>query len=154
MWTIRPAQVKDARKIQQHLHKAYRPIKKYGFNMEAVDVSVKRVEESIREDELYVIADEDDCIWGTVRLQDNDETRDTLSWFSIAPELKGQGLGKMLFEFAQERAKERGRKKLYLDTAKDHPWLPDMYRRWGCKEIGTIRWPGQNFDAVQFEIEL
>ena len=53
-----------------------------------------------------------------------------------------------------ERAKERGRKKLYLDTAKDHPWLPDMYRRWGCKEIGTIRWPGQNFDAVQFEIEL
>ncbi|MDR6224691.1 GNAT family N-acetyltransferase [Desmospora profundinema] len=155
MWTIRRAEPADSQAIRQQLHRAYRPIKKQGFNMEATDVSLRAVEESIWQDEIYVLVDGENRIQGTVRLQENDEpTVDTLGWFSVSPHLKGQGLGKMLMQVAEEQARKRGRRKLYLDTAKDHPWLPRFYEKFGYKKTGVIRWPGQNFEAVQFEKEL
>lgn len=122
--------------------------------MEATDVSLSRVEHSLKRDEIYILVDEEDQVKGTVRLQENDEKKDTLGWFSISPDLRGQGLGKMLMDYAEERARKRGRRKIYLDTAKEHPWLPKLYSKMGYKKIGVTRWPGQNFDAVQFEKEL
>jgi GNAT superfamily N-acetyltransferase len=154
MWTIRQAELSDAQAVRHQLHRAYRPIKEQGFNMEATDVSLQAVEESIVSDEIYLLVDEDDRVKGTVRLQKNNDEKDTLGWFSIAPEVSGRGLGKMLMDYAEERAKKRGRKKVYLDTAKEHPWLPKLYRKMGYKEIGVTRWPGQNFNAIQFEKKL
>ncbi|MFC4078259.1 GNAT family N-acetyltransferase [Salinithrix halophila] len=157
MWTIRKAKLDDAPSIREQLHKAYRPIKKQGFNMEATNVSLSAVEESVLRDEIYILLnDEDGQVQGTVRLKetDGDESLDHLGWFSISPDLKGQGLGKMLMDYAEEHSRKRGRRRIYLDTAKNHPWLPGLYEKLGYRKIGITRWPGQNFDAVQFEKEL
>ncbi|SFS59528.1 GNAT family N-acetyltransferase [Marininema halotolerans] len=156
MWMIRKANNEDAQAIQQQLHQAYRPIKKQGFNMEATDVSIVAIRESLLQDEIFVLVNQQGWIQGTLRLKKrwDNVKMDHLGWFSISPELKGLGLGRKLIAYAEEYARERGREGIYLDTAKDHPWLPALYEKLGYQKIGEIRWPSQNFDAVQFEKQL
>ncbi|SDW30942.1 N-acetylglutamate synthase, GNAT family [Marininema mesophilum] len=154
MWTIRKATLQDALSIQKQLHQAYRPIKKQGYNMEATDVSLETVEENVRQHEVFVLVNHERCIKGTVRLKNHSDDMDHLGWFSISPDLKGFGLGKKVIDYAEERSRKRGRHGIYLDTAKDHPWLPSLYEKLGYQKVGVIRWPDQNFDAVQFEKQL
>jgi len=61
-----------------------------------------------------------------------------LSWFCVAPELRGQGIGKQLLEFSIEKAKTDGKKFLRLYTSDDEneAEAQGLYEKYGFKAVG------------------
>ncbi len=73
----------------------------------------------------------------------------SLCQFAVAPELKGQGLGKQLHEAAAALAVEHGAKVLALDTAAPAKALISMYEAWGYSIVGEHDWrPHTNYPSV------
>jgi GNAT superfamily N-acetyltransferase len=59
-----------------------------------------------------------------------------IQFVSVAAELRGQGLGKMLMQKAEDWAREQGLGGMWLDTFAFQ--APDFYRSLGFVEFGTI----------------
>ena len=73
----------------------------------------------------------------------------SLCQFAVAPELKGQGLGKALHQAAAALAVEHGAKILALDTAAPAKSLIAMYEAWGYSVVGEHDWrPHTNYPSV------
>ncbi|MBN1545105.1 MAG: GNAT family N-acetyltransferase [Syntrophaceae bacterium] len=63
-----------------------------------------------------------------------------LAWFGICQELRGQGIGKNLINFAEEFAYDRGYRKLFIETYSG-PVFKDarvFYEKSGFRQAGTI----------------
>jgi GNAT superfamily N-acetyltransferase len=72
-----------------------------------------------------------------------------LCQFAVAPELKGQGLGKALHRAAAALAVEHGAKILALDTAAPAKSLIAMYEAWGYSIVAEHDWrPHTNYPSV------
>ena len=73
----------------------------------------------------------------------------TFGQFAVAPEYKGQGLGKQIHDFALAYAAERGCTRMALHTAQPATALIAMYRSWGYELAGTCDWrPHTNYLSV------
>lgn len=87
---------------------------------------------------LAYIALYDDIPVGACSLQLNDGVRPDLSpWFGdlvVDPKYQKQGIGKMLINAAQNKARELGFGKLYLFAF--DPTIPDYYARLGWTKLG------------------
>jgi GNAT superfamily N-acetyltransferase len=59
-----------------------------------------------------------------------------IQFLSVAPELRGQGLGEQLLDQAEAWAREQGLLGMWLDTFAFQ--APDFYRKVGFTEFGTI----------------
>lgn len=73
----------------------------------------------------------------------------TICQFAVAPELKGTGLGKLLYEAAESHAILNGGGTMALDTAAPAEALIAMYRGWGYDLVGEVDWrPHTNYLSV------
>ncbi|MBI5279647.1 MAG: GNAT family N-acetyltransferase [Burkholderiales bacterium] len=69
--------------------------------------------------------------------------------FSVAPRLKGQGIGKAIHDHALEVAYDHGCRTMALHTAQPATGLIAMYERWGYAHAGTCDWrPHTNYLSV------
>ncbi len=59
-----------------------------------------------------------------------------IQFVSVAADLRGQGLGRMLMQEAEDWAREQGLGGMWLDTFAFQ--APDFYRALGFVEFGTI----------------
>ena len=67
--------------------------------------------------------DEEEAVW--------------LSWFCVAPEARGQGIGKRLIEFSIKKAKEQNKKYLRLYTSTDpvEESAQVLYEKYGLAKV-------------------
>jgi len=74
----------------------------------------------------------------------------------VRRELARQGLGALLLEEAEGRARREGKTKLRLDTVAANQRLRAYYRGLGYREVGRARAgpPGEELDLVLFERAL
>lgn len=75
--------------------------------------------------------------------------------FAVHPDLKGQGFGKQLHDFAADFAIANGCRYLALDTAQPAQALIEMYRSWGYVEVGTCDWrPHTNYLSILMQKQI
>lgn len=73
----------------------------------------------------------------------------TICQFAVVPELKGTGLGKLLYDAAESHAILNGGGTMALDTAAPAEALIAMYRAWGYEVVGEVDWrPHTNYLSV------
>ena len=90
----------------------------------------------------WVAVNENGDIVGTTGLySENQDCHEALwlSWFCVAPEARGQGIGKQLIEFSIEKARGYNKKYLRLYTSDDpnEAAAQVLYEKYGFKVVGT-----------------
>ncbi|GAA0773975.1 GNAT family N-acetyltransferase [Roseibium denhamense] len=91
---------------------------------------------------------------GCIRLsvEESSESGELETCF-VAPELKGQGLGRMLFDVLLERARELGLSRIGLDA---DPFAEPFYARMGFKTVGKSpsgSIPGRFIPRMELELQ-
>lgn len=98
----------------------------------------------------YYVAIEDGKPAASVILQDSERNQDWsyidkgnpqkalyIHWLCVARDFAGQGLSKVMVDFASEEAKRRNLPRLRLDTDADEEKLCKLYERLGFHLMGT-----------------
>lgn len=95
---------------------------------------------------------------GTILFKDAGHTSGT-PWFdapgvasfsqlAVEPEVQGRGIGGVLIEKAEERARAIGAQELALSTPQPATWLVEMYQRRGYRVVETHHWPETNYTSA------
>lgn len=156
---IRPLLPSDSlESLTELIHDAYAPHIANGLRFvgtyQTVDVTAKRFASG-----YGLIATVADRSVGTVVIRPpQPESRAPLyrhlhTWsfgqLAVAPEFKGQGLGKALHEAALQLAQRYGAEVMALDTAAPAASLITMYESWGYRIVDTVDWrPNTNYESV------
>lgn len=63
-----------------------------------------------------------------------------LTWFCVAPEYRGRGIGTQLLRYVIDEVRELGIQKLYVDTSSDKSYATavTIYKRFGFREEGGL----------------
>ena len=155
--------------LTELLHRAYGPLAARGMNFTAATQSVTTTQKRVAEGQCFV-AEQGRRIVGTVtvcgpyELQNAPWTagvpvfrdRDTAHFhqFAVAPELHRQGLGRRLVAACEKWARERGYKRMALDTAEPADELRALYRSLGYADVSTVQWEGKTYRSVVMEKPL
>ena len=81
-----------------------------------------------RDPDLFLVAEMDDCIVGTV-MGGFDGRRGLVYHLAVAKELRGKGLGDALMDEVESRLKNIGCIRAYLLVAHDNDGVVDFYKR-------------------------
>ncbi|MCC6425415.1 MAG: GNAT family N-acetyltransferase [Phycisphaerales bacterium] len=73
---------------------------------------------------------------------------DSFSQFAVDPDLQGLGIGRLLLEMVERRAKECGAAELALSMAEPDVNLRQFYERRGYRAIETWKWPYTNYTSL------
>lgn len=68
--------------------------------------------------------------------------------FAVQPELKRKGIGSVLLEYVENRAREMGANELAFDTAEQAVHLIEWYGRKGYRFIQNVDWEMTNYISV------
>lgn len=151
---FRKAKVEDASDVARIYHDAYQENIKMGFPASAVTVETKEVENWIKNAYIFVSFANDEMV-GAVRIMIKPEWDVlVLSRLGISSKWKGKGIASKLMDFAEQEAVNLGWDKIRLTTPINHPYLPNMYRRRGYKDIGVREFNDLPYDEVILEKEL
>lgn len=139
--SIRLAADEDAAAVRDVLFRAYEPIRQLELKWPAANATVELVAANIQRNECYVL-EQDGAIVATLTYSLEGEVRDVtalpfIKWFAVDPLLQSRGLGAKLLDWV-ERSVLLGQHRapaVTLATAARHPWLADMYRRYGYASI-------------------
>ena len=156
--TIRPLNDHDSlEQLTGLLHRAYKSLAELGLRYVAtyqtVDITRRRVSKGI-----CFVAECDGKLIGTI-MYNPDQFTGLWSWYEregvakisqlgVEPSWQGRGLGRMLVEAAETRAREDGAKELALDTAEPATHLIDWYGRMGYRLVGHADWEVTNYRSV------
>jgi ribosomal protein S18 acetylase RimI-like enzyme len=99
--------------------------------------SVGEVVELMQTGEFLVLSDADGAMLGCVYLKHRGE-RAYFGMLSIAPANQGQGLGRMLIEAVEARAREHECRAIDIHIVNLREELPGYYRKLGYQEQGTL----------------
>jgi GNAT superfamily N-acetyltransferase len=142
------------------LHARLYPIE-YGVDADFVAHVEGRIAEAIaagfpRDRDAVRILERGEGIAGSLALTDEGQDTGCLRWFLIDPELRGRGLGRRLVAELIDEARERGYRRLRLETFSDLRAAAAIYRDAGfelvSEEIGP-RW-GREINYQHYEMEL
>ena len=152
---LQPSDDIDA--LTRLLHRAYAPLAAAGMQFLAShqDAAVTRR----RADEGETIVAEDGAtIVGTITVVSAAATGGSpfydrpdvasVGQFAVEPALQGRGIGRMLLQFAEQRATEQGVGTLALDTSEHATELIARYERWGFRFVEHARWSVVNYRSV------
>jgi len=145
------------------LHLAYAPLAARGLNFTAATQSVETTRRHVAEGQCFV-AERSGVVVGTVTVSGPyDETnapspheapwyweRDTAHFhqFAVHPQHQGIGVGRRLVEECEAWARERGYRRMALDTAEPAHELRALYARLGYAEVGRVQWSGKHYLSV------
>jgi len=74
--------------------------------------------------------------------------------FAVEPELQKLGLGSMLMDFVESRARANNKKHVVLDTSEKAFHLIDYYNKRGYEYKHHWQWPDVNYKSVVLSKEL
>jgi GNAT superfamily N-acetyltransferase len=139
------------------LHRAYAELGRMGLNFTAVDQDASVTARRIRGKECW-LALVGGRLAGTVTLGPGRPADVPDLWggrpvgfieqLGVDPAFRGRGLGRLLLDRAEERARERGLGEVALDTAAPAAHLLRLYAFRGYVEVGRVRWPGKTYESV------
>jgi len=73
---------------------------------------------------------------------------DSFSQFAVDPDVQGKGIGRLLLETAERRARECGAEELALSMADPDTALKDFYLKRGYRFIEHWKWPYTNYTSA------
>lgn len=141
------ASINDIPSLVQLLNKAYRgDDSRQGWTTEAhliagdVRTDESSVKEVIEQDKSVMLKylDEAQEIIGCVNLQQHDD-RIYLGMFAVSPQLQGGGVGKKLLKAAEEFARQKNCRSLYMTVISVRSELIDWYKRHGYIDTGKTK---------------
>lgn len=151
------------------LHRAYAPLAARGVHFSAATQNRATTQRRAAEGQCFV-AERQGRIVGTVTVcgpYDLDASpwaagvpvfrdRDTAHFhqFAVDPALQRQGLGRRLVAECERWARERGYRRMALDTAEPAAELRAMYTRLGYTEVQQVQWAGKDYLSVVMEKPL
>jgi GNAT superfamily N-acetyltransferase len=161
---IRALDQSDAiRELTALLHRAYKQLGDLGLNFTAVDQSEETTRKRVQGGECLV-AQVNDRIVGTVTLHTAKQAwhdgwygRDgvaTFGQFAVEPGFQKQGIGGLLMNHIEERARKSGAIELAMDTAEPASHLIEYYTRRGYRFIEYRQWEGKTYRSMVFSKTL
>lgn len=72
----------------------------------------------------------------------------SFSQLAVDPSVQGRGVGQMLLEAVETRAREQGHSEIGLSMAEPDSGLRDFYRNRGYRIIATWKWPYTNYTSL------
>ena len=118
-------------------------------------------EEDIRNDNLYVVFDEDMLIAFYVISAECDEQYKNGQWeceedsayilhrFCVSPKMQNRGLGKIILDHVEQQIKDMGYRSIRLDTFTQNPFAQRLYRHNGYEARGYADWRKGRFDLME-----
>lgn len=141
-YTFRLATQEDAPALLDLTLRAYKPIRELGINFAAATADLALVEYNIRHHMCFVM-EEEGKILSTLSLRMPWGPRPGpfgvphIWWFATDPDLGRKGIGTTMLNWCEETMVRDTLKSpaVSLGTAKEHPWLGEMYQRRGYEPI-------------------
>lgn len=153
---IRPAQLADAPTLARLYRDAYATNVELGFPSRAAEADRADLESWIREARLYV-AVRDGKLCGSVRYLPSgtyDPDAAEFGRLAVPPRARSDGVGGSLLDHVEAVARREGIDRARLRTFDGHPFLPDMYRRRGYRDVRVYPLESAPFDVLHMEKRL
>jgi uncharacterized damage-inducible protein DinB/GNAT superfamily N-acetyltransferase len=82
--------------------------------------------------------------------------RDTahLHQFAVDPRQQGRGVGRRLVQACEQWARERGYRRMALDTAEAATPLRGLYQRMAYATVAQVQWPGKTYRSIIMQKSL
>ena len=118
-------------------------------------------EEDIRNNNLYVVFEEDRLVAFYVISGEYDEQYNNAEWeceadsayilhrFCVSPEVQNRGIGKKVLQHIEQHIKDMGGKSVRLDTFTENPFAQKLYRHSGYESRGYADWRKGRFDLME-----
>lgn len=118
-------------------------------------------EEDIKNNNLYVVFDEDMLIAFYVISGEYDEQYNNAEWkceadsayilhrFCVSPKVQNRGIGKKILRHIEHQIKDMGYKSVRLDTFTENPFAQKLYRHNGYESRGYADWRKGRFDLME-----
>lgn len=139
------------------IHEAYKVLADKGFRYTGTYQPIEKTLERLKRGESY-LSFWDGQLVGTISLYApkadspceyyRKEGVYHFGQYAVKPIFQGQGIGKALLQFVEERTKTLGGKELSLDTATGAVELIATYQRHGYKIVTTTQWLSTNYLSV------
>lgn len=155
--------------LTELLHRAYAPLARQGLNFTAATQPAETTQQRAAEGQCFV-AERRGRIVGTVTVCGPYDAasdawaadvaafrdRDTAHFhqFAVDPDCQQQGIGRRLVAVCEHWARERGYKRMALDTAEPAAELRGLYERLGYVQVAQVQWPGKHYRSVVMEKAL
>ncbi|WP_134703325.1 GNAT family N-acetyltransferase [Ammoniphilus sp. YIM 78166] len=135
--SIQAAEEKDLAKIHRVIHLAHAKNRRNGYYFPISRISQRNLLLRMRRDQFYVLRYHDEII-GTVALRRRNHSLEICS-LTVLDQYRGQGFGKKLLTFAENKAKASGWSRVMLQTLKQHATLRAFYQRSGYRPLPGSR---------------
>ena len=157
---IRSAEKEDVRQIAEILvedwQKAYRGIMDDAF-LDAMTVE-NRYEIELRRFEKLIVAADGDTVLGYAWPEEADEAPADCEVIALYVRyaLRNRGVGKRLMQYAFDRFRAEGRKKMIVWCLKENHESRKFYENVGGKEFrtGSHNWGGKDYEMISYLYDL
>ncbi|MFN3135405.1 MAG: GNAT family N-acetyltransferase [Candidatus Kryptonium sp.] len=118
------------------------------FTEEEINVAVELIDEFLTKHEesgyeIYSAVDDEDALVGYICFGKRPLTQGTydIYWIAVDPSLQGNGIGKKLMKFAEQKIKEKGGNLILVETSSREKYLKTrlFYKACGYEEIARIK---------------
>ena len=149
----------DIELITALLHEAYAPLAAQGMRFLATHQNADTTRKRMSRGETILALDGADII-GTITLKSADRTEGSAFYdspdvagfgqFAVRPSHQRAGIGSMLMDLVEQRAREQNVKMLALDTSEHAAHLIALYQARGYTFVEHIQWRDVNYRSVIF----
>jgi GNAT superfamily N-acetyltransferase len=142
------------------LHRAYRAQVEMGLRPLAGRQDVETTRKRCSSGECYValLPGAAERLVGTILFHEVEDAKgppwfqnrfvDSFSQFGVDPDLQGRGIGQVLLDTAERRARDAGATELGLSMAEPDVKLMEFYKRRGYRFIEFWQWPYTNYRSA------
>lgn len=144
----------DVPELRRLVNAAYRVLGDMGLNYTGVTQDEAVTRDRMRRGEVRLLKLGGELV-GTVKLDlrrpPDEEPHIYLSQLAVEPTHQRRGFGGYLLNFAEERARRLGVRRVRLDTAIPADHLIRWYTAHGYTKVGEVQWPGKTYRSVILE---
>ncbi|CUS87896.1 aminoglycoside 6'-N-acetyltransferase I [Candidatus Kryptobacter tengchongensis] len=118
------------------------------FTEEEINVATELIDEFLAKDEesgyeIYTAVDDADNPTGYICFGKRPLTQGTydIYWIAVEPSLQGNGIGKNLMKFTEQKIKEKGGTLILVETSSQEKYLKTrlFYKSCGYEEVARIK---------------